>query len=163
MTIRVHQISVSNGGVPKLPVERAQITPLGLAGDSHTDSAHHGGEMRAVCLFSFEVIQALQAEGHSLLPGSTGENLTLSGLPQSEWATLTPGRRLKIGPEVTLEITKYTAPCPTITSFFVGGNSGRISQKTHPGWSRVYARVITPGEVKTGDIVTIAESDGATF
>lgn len=163
MTIRVHQVSVSNGGVPKLAVERAQITPLGLAGDQHTDIKHHGGEMRAVCLFSLEVIQLLQAEGHSLLPGSTGENLTLSGLPQAEWAALTPGRRLNIGAEVTLEITKYTAPCPTITPFFVDGNSNRISQKTHPGWSRIYARVITPGEVQKGDIVTVTESDGATL
>lgn len=163
MTIQVHQISISGGGVPKQAVEQVEITAQGLTGDKHADMQHHGGEDRAVCLFSLEVIEALQAEGHAVAPGSAGENLTLSGLSQPDWANLTPGQRLKIGPDVTLEITKYTAPCSTIASFFVEGNSNRISQKTHPGWSRLYARVVTPGEVKTGDIVTVTASDGATL
>ena len=31
--------------------------------------------------------------------------------------------------------------------------SARISQKRHAGWSRVYARVLVPGEIAAGDRV----------
>ena len=42
----------------------------------------------------------------------------------------------------------------TITSpAFRDGEYARVSQKRHPGWSRVYARVVTPGEIAPGDSV----------
>ena len=50
-----------------------------------------GGPLAALCLYSLEVIQALQAEGHSIFPGSVGENITLSHL---DWSRVTPGVRL---------------------------------------------------------------------
>ena len=53
---RVHQISISDGGVPKHAVESARITSTGIAGDRQHDTKHHGGPDRAVCLFSLEVI-----------------------------------------------------------------------------------------------------------
>ena len=34
---RVLRVNVSPGGVPKLPVERAHVGPLGLTGDAHND------------------------------------------------------------------------------------------------------------------------------
>lgn len=157
MTIHVHQISCSGGGVPKMPVNQAEITTDGLAGDLHNNLKHHGGPNRAVCLFSLEAIQALQAEGHSIAPGSAGENLTLAGLPQPEWADLLPGSRLSIGDSVELEITKYTAPCHKITQYFLDEDSSRISQEKHPGWSRLYAKVLKSGMIRAGDAVRIIE------
>ncbi len=53
---RVVQINVSDGGVPKRPIERGRVGPLGLAGDGHRDRRHHGGPDRALCLLSLEVI-----------------------------------------------------------------------------------------------------------
>lgn len=38
-------------------------------------------------------------------------------------------------------------------------NSQRISQKKHPGWSRVYARVLQVGTIKIGDSVTLKLPD----
>jgi MOSC domain-containing protein YiiM len=35
------------------------------------------------------------------------------------------------------------------------GEFVRISQKLHPGWSRVYARVLTEGEIHFGDHVEV--------
>src|SRR5438270_180214 len=104
---RVYQISVSQGGVPKLPVSEAKITTLGVVGDRQRHPDIHGGPERAVCLFSFEVIEALQVEGHPIAPGSTGENVTLAGL---DWFSLKPGDRIDIGP-ARLELVSYTAPC----------------------------------------------------
>lgn len=151
----VHQISVSNGGLPKLPVPKARITTEGVEGDRHRNTLLHGGPDRAVCLFSLEVIKALQAEGHPIEPGSSGENLTVADL---EWATLKPGDRLSIGKKVRLEIMSYTAPCRQNTCWFHDGNVARISQDHHPGWSRLYAKVVTEGLVRVGDLVTLEEA-----
>jgi MOSC domain-containing protein YiiM len=150
----LHQISVSEGGVPKLPVPEARITVDGLAGDRQRNREVHGGVDQAVCLFSLEVIEALQAEGHAIKPGSSGENLTVAGL---DWAQLTPGDRLRIGDAVVLEIVKYTAPCKYNAQWFTDGDFSRISQKKHPGWSRLYARVLAEGVVRPGDAVTLEE------
>ena len=54
-----------------------------------------------------------------------------------------------------LEITSFTSPCKTIRRSFIDGRFVRISQKVHPGWSRVYARVVTEGNVAIGDRIEI--------
>lgn len=140
--------------MPKLPVAEARLTVNGVAGDRQRNLEAHGGVDRAICLFSLEVIEALQAEGHSIRPGSSGENLTLAGL---EWAVLKPGDRLRIGEVVRLEIVKYTEPCRFNAQWFLDGNFNRINQKKHPGWSRLYARVLAEGVVRPGDRVTVEE------
>jgi MOSC domain-containing protein YiiM len=150
----LHQISVSDGGVPKLPVPEAKITAEGVAGDRQRNLEVHGGVNRAICLFSLEIIEALQAEGHTIKPGSSGENLTIAGL---DWANLKPGDRLRIGDAVLLEIVSYTSPCKFNAQWFVNGEFSRISQKLHPGWSRTYARVLAEGVVRPGDAVVLEE------
>jgi MOSC domain-containing protein YiiM len=145
---RVVQLSVSDGGVPKRGVETARVTPMGLEGDAQRNREHHGGPERAVCLFAMEAIAALRAEGHPLVPGALGENVTLEGI---DWAAVQPGTRLRLGDEVVLEITRYTAPCSNIGTAFRDGDYALVSQKRHPGRSRVYARVLTPGTVRRGD------------
>jgi MOSC domain-containing protein YiiM len=147
----LYQINVSDGGVPKLPVEHARITRHGVDGDRQRNRAVHGGEQRAVCLFSLEVIEALRTEGHVIAPGASGENLTLAGV---DWPRLQRGVRLSVG-EVRLEITSYTAPCVHNARWFRDGEFSRISQKKHPGWSRVYARVLGEGVVRQGDPVSV--------
>ena len=151
---RVVQINVSPGGVPKLPVSSARVTTDGLEGDGHRDLEHHGGPERALCLFSLEQIRALQAEGHSVTPGALGENLTLEGV---DWERVQPGAVLELGEEVRIEITRYTSPCFNIKPSFVGGDFARVSQKRHPGWSRVYAKVLQPGPIRQGDPVRLLD------
>ena len=95
-----------------------------------------------MCLFSLEVIQALRMEGHTIVPGSSGENFTLA---EVDWGRIQPGIVLQIGDSLRLEVTTYTAPCQFNAQWFTTGDYGRISQKLHPGWSRVYARVLREG------------------
>jgi MOSC domain-containing protein YiiM len=149
---RIVQLSVSNGGVPKRSVETARVTALGLDGDAHRDREHHGGPERAVCLFSMEAILELQAEGHPLVPGALGENVTVEGL---DWSAVDPGARLRLGDGVLLEITRYTTPCFNIRPAFRDGDYSRVSHKRHPGRSRVYARVISTGSLRRGDPVRL--------
>lgn len=147
----IFQINASNGGVPKHPLPSADVTAFGLTVDSQNDAEHHGGPLRALCLYSLEHILALQAEGHPIYPGAAGENVTVSGL---DWAQVVPGARLRLG-EVVVEITEYTTPCSTIRAAFRDGMFARISQRKHPGWSRVYARVKTSGTIRVADEVVL--------
>jgi MOSC domain-containing protein YiiM len=149
---RIHQINLSDGGVPKLPVHKAEATPLGLVRERQANTKHHGGPERALCLYALERITALQDEGHPISSGSTGENLTLAGL---DWTQVIPGTRLLLGDEVVVEITKYTLPCAKIAGSFIDGEVDRMAQEQHPGWSRVYAKVLVPGCLHTGDNVYI--------
>ena len=153
---QVYQVSLSDGGVPKSAVLSAQVTRDGLVGDRQRNRKYHGGPDRAVCLFSLEVIDALRAEGHSIAPGSSGENLTLAGL---DWSLIRPGDRLRIGEQVRLEMTSYTTPCRYNAQWFKGGDYERIAQETHPGWSRLYARVLHEGSVRPGDCVVLESDD----
>lgn len=147
-TGRIVQISISPGGVPKLAVPAARVTAQGVDGDAHRDREHHGGPERAVCVYSMEALRQLVAEGHAVAPGTLGENVTVEGL---DWAAIAPGARLLLGDEVLLEVTRYTSPCTNIKAAFKDGEFGRVSQKRHPGWSRVYTRVLSEGTIRPGD------------
>jgi MOSC domain-containing protein YiiM len=155
---RIVQISVSSGGVPKRPVPSARVTTLGLEGDVQRDREHHGGPDRALCLFSHDRIRALQAEGHPITPGSAGENLTIEGI---DWTRVTPGTYLRLGERVLAQVTSYTAPCLNITGSFRDREYSRVSQKRHPGNSRVYARVLREGRLASGDVVQLLTEDEA--
>lgn len=147
----LHSINISNGGVPKTPRPWVHVGIAGLDGDRQEDRRFHGGPDRAVCLYSQELIEALQGEGHSIVPGSIGENLTLFGI---DWTLMRPDVRIEIG-DALLEVTKATSPCQKIAGSFLDGDFTRVSQKVHPGWSRFYARVLREGAVTTGDRVVL--------
>lgn len=151
---RIFQINISKGGVPKLPQESAEVMPLGLSGDLHNDTEHHGGPEKAISLYSLELIEKLRREGHPIFPGSTGENLTISGL---DWSLVVAGLRLSLGDEVSIEISRYATPCQTIRDSFIDQNFNRISWRTNHGWARAYARVLQPGTISVGDIVRILD------
>jgi MOSC domain-containing protein YiiM len=153
---RIAQLSVSPGGVPKRAVDVARVSAEGLEGDLHA-YVHHGGPDRALCLFAIEQIRALVAEGHRLVPGSIGENVTLEGI---DWSVVAPGTRWRLGERVVIEVTRYTTPCTKITACFTDGDFSRVSQKHHPGWSRVYARVLSEGVIRRDDPVMILAGGG---
>lgn len=148
----VVQVSISKGGVPKLPVLEAVIREGGIEGDGHNEPDIHGGPERAVCLFAVERLESLAGEGHPIAPGTAGENITTRGI---DWDAVVPGSRFRIGEAVLLEVTRYTTPCSTIRASFKDRDSNRIHQNPHPGWSRVYAKVIEAGTVRPGDRVEL--------
>jgi MOSC domain-containing protein YiiM len=159
MTGYVYQLNCSRGGVPKLAVNEAELTPTGLVGDVQAKKLIHGGPERALSLYSLELIENLRAEGHPISPGTAGENVTVAGL---DWSRLAPGSRLRIGEEVVVEISRYANPCPTIRGSFDGGGFKRISQKLRPGESRLYARVLRAGRIAAGQTVRVLDADELT-
>jgi MOSC domain-containing protein YiiM len=112
----------------------------------------HGGPDRAVCLYSLERIRSLQAEGHPIDVGTAGENVTVEGV---DWDLVVPGAQLRLGDRVLLEIVSFTNPCKTIKASFIDGEFIRIAHKLHPGWSRVYARVLSEGQIHFGDPIEV--------
>ena len=152
---RITGLQRSNGGVPKLPVESAAVSQGGMEGDRQRNRRFHGGPDRALCLYSQELIDALGAEGHPIVRGAVGENVTIAGLP---WGRVRPGARLTLG-EVEVEVTSYTSPCENIQGAFLDGRFVRISQRVHPGWSRVYVRIGRGGTLHVGDEVRLAAAD----
>lgn len=149
MSATVVQLAISRGGVPKHAILAAEVTRAGLAGDVQKHTRFHGGPDRALCLFSLEVIERLRAEGHPVAPGSTGENVTIRGVP---WAQLDTGARLALGATVVVEITGLTDPCKQIAGSFVDRQFRRILLR---GDSRLYARVLAEGTLRPGDRVVV--------
>ncbi len=149
---RILHVNVSPGGVPKLPVPSAEVGALGLAGDAVNHPKIHGGPERAVCLFSQEVIDALRAEGHPIQPGDVGENLTVEGL---DWPALEVDAVLTVGDHLRLQLTQRVEPCRTIAGAFADRKFKRIKPSRVPDETRWYARVLTPGTVRPGDLIQV--------
>ena len=154
MSAVVHSINISTqGGVPKLPINKAQIKFEGVDGDFNkfrTEKKNSTGT-RAVTLFSLEQIEKLKSEGHAIDVGTTGENITIEGV---DWPSLEVGARMMIG-EAMIELSEPTAPCSKIGKSFIDGAFSRIDHELELGWSRWSASVIEEGQVEVGNQVII--------
>ena len=139
------------GGVPKGMVESLQVTTNGCIGDRQNDLKHHGGPSRAVCLMSTDVMEILQAEGHPIAGGTTGENLVIRGI---DWDELDVGTIL-VTQHVKLRITGDAPPCKTIKASFINGNFMALSHKKTPQQTRWYAEVIQEGMMHLGESINI--------
>jgi MOSC domain-containing protein YiiM len=117
------------------------VSGAGLCGCRHC----RAGNDRAVLLMDSETLEAL-----GLRPGQIKENITTRGLPV---AALGAGSRLAVGSGgVVLEITGPCHPCrrmDEIRDGLRGALKGRRGQN---------ARVLTGGDIRVGDPITILES-----
>lgn len=153
------QVNVSPGGLPKRPIAGGLITFTGIEGDGHAHPQIHGGPEKAILLIAMEVIEELKARGYPLFPGAMGENLTTRGI---DVRALRLGDRLRAG-AVELEITRPRGPCSQLDIY--GETLGReVYDKLvrahnpdtpHWGMSGFYTRVVSPGEVRPGDIIAV--------
>lgn len=146
----IASINRSAGGAPKIAVDRVAIGAGGLDGDRQRSRQHHGRPWQAVSLWSYEVIESLQAAGHPVRPGSAGENVTLAGL---DWSRVGPGMIVAIG-DVVLECSMWAEPCRHIAHCFSDGRWTRIHHEQGPV-SRLYASVRHGGIVQSGDPVIV--------
>ncbi|MGB1589381.1 MAG: MOSC domain-containing protein [Candidatus Poseidoniaceae archaeon] len=137
----LHGIFVSQGGVPKHSIESCMIDSCGIVNDKQENPKYHGGPERAICLLDYDVLLKLQNEGHPITPGSTGENLLISG------CEMDIGKKIFVD-EVVLEILSAASPCYKIADSFLDGEFNRFSNKKHPYDTRWYCKVISEGEIK---------------
>lgn len=139
-------------GVWKAPVDGPLLVRrLNIEGDGQGDLAGHGGEMRAVLVYQAESYRYWRKElGRDDLDfGMFGENFTVDGLPDDEVCI---GDRYRIG-EAEFEVTQ-----PRVTCYRVGMRLGEPAMASllvahhRPGF---YLRVITEGQVRAGDKITL--------
>jgi MOSC domain-containing protein YiiM len=151
MTGSVESLQSSGGGAPKVSIPLAEIGPGGVLGDVQANRRNHGRPWQALCLYSSDLIAALRHEGHPIAAGSTGENLTLSGI---DWSRMRGGLTITIG-EVVLRTSSPAAPCHKIGDSFTERHWDRIDHVERPGWARWYASVLSGGTVSPGDAVLV--------
>ena len=65
------------------------------------------------------------------------------------------GTVISIGADVTIELSAYATPCAKNAAWFVDRDFRRMLHDTNPGWSRIYATVLEPGRIRTGDQVVV--------
>ena len=142
----VAQLNAGSGGVPKAAVDAVDVGFGGVVGDVQKSRKHHGRPWQALCIWSADVIDAFNAQGHHLFPGAAGENITVRGL---HWPDVRPGVRLQLG-EVLCEVSAYAFPCKQNTAWFRDGDFMAMWAGNGPV-SRLYATVLQPGRIATGD------------
>ncbi len=143
-------------GIFKLPVQGpVRVTALGLEGDFVADTKHHGGSDQAVYIYGSADYDWWERElGQELLPGTFGENLTVSEL---ESARFSIGERLTVG-AVTLEVTAPRIPCGTFARRMGDPQFvKRFHEAETPG---LYCRVLRVGTILAGDEVTVEPFPG---
>jgi len=145
-------------GIYKIPVDSpVLITTLGLAGDEISDQEDHGGVDQAVYVYgASDYAWWAEMLRRPLLPGTFGENLTLS---EMESARFSIGDRFVLG-EAVLEVTAPRIPCSTLAARMGDpAFAKQFRQAERPG---LYCRVIREGYVQAGMPVTIQRYPGET-
>ena len=138
-------INVSKGGIPKLPMDSVRVTVNGLEGDGHNHEKHRSPS-QAVCLQDIEKLEELRKEGYPLLPGTTGENLTVRNLNVN---ALLIGTLLKFSNGVVIELTKIRKPCYVLDVIHPNLKEDII------GRCGIYAKVLEEGIIKMGETIHV--------
>jgi MOSC domain-containing protein YiiM len=142
----------------KLPVDAAMLTTTGFVPDQQADLKNHGGVNKAVCVYALEHYPYWQERlGHSLPVAAFGENLTTSGLLESEVCI---GDTFQLG-EATVQVSQPRQPC------FKLGARHNLPKLTlwvqESGLTGFYLRCLSPGLVKNGDAIICLEKHPARF
>lgn len=146
MMPRVISINISKGGIPKRPVEAVPLFIEGFKGDGHNHEKHRT-PFQAVCLQDIEKIEELSSEGYPLsVPGTTGENLTVSGLNVNQ---LPLGTVLRLSGGTEIELTKVRKPCYVLDVI-----NPKLKEDI-AGRCGMYAKVITEGIVRVGEEIEV--------
>jgi MOSC domain-containing protein YiiM len=141
---------VEETGIYKNPVhDKIKINQLGLANDVIVDTKYHGGKDQAVYLYNQEDYSWWSRKlNRDLLPGTFGENLTLSSFGTSK---LKIGDRFHIN-DIILEVTMARIPCATFAAKMKDPSFVKVFKHAkRPG---AYTRVIKGGELQVGDNAT---------
>ncbi|MEO8278832.1 MAG: MOSC domain-containing protein [Ideonella sp.] len=152
-------LRVGNGLVKSGIVKTAQAGPvevdlLGLAGDEQADPSVHGGLTKAVYAYPIEHYafwQTVRAQAGAaawdaaLPPGAVGENLTVSGLLESQvWI----GDILRFA-ECELAVSEPRYPCYKLNA--VMGFDQAVKLMTRSAWCGFYLAVRNPGRLTPGE------------
>lgn len=150
---------IETTGIYKMPVnEPVEIKSLGIDGDAICDTKNHGGVDQAIYVYGSADYEWWSNElGKEIVPGTFGENLTISEL---ECAQFNVGDYLHIG-ELILQVTSPRIPCGTFATRM--GDPQWVKKFRAGERPGLYCRVIKEGVIKAGDAVTVEKYTGETI
>ena len=142
---KIKAISVSKEkGTQKSNVPSAELKmDFGIEGDAHGGDWH-----RQVSLLAIESIDKMIAKGAKVAPGNFAENITTEGLGLT---TLEMGSKLRLGESAEIEITQFGKECHSRCAIY-----DQIGDCIMPR-EGVFAKVISPGSIKVGDVIEVAD------
>ncbi|MDR0139386.1 MOSC domain-containing protein [Metabacillus idriensis] len=141
-------------GIYKEPVEHQLfLSKTNLEGDGQADLVHHGGEDKAVCVYSFDHYSYWEdALGVQLEPGAFGENLTIRGLTEEN---VFLGDVFQFG-DAIVEVSQPRQPCFKLAmKHQVKDLPVQIQNTKFTGF---YFRVLKEGRVSKEDGLELIES-----
>jgi len=129
---------------------QVHVGPLGLAGDEHGDTQHHGGLDQALYAYAREDLDWwTERVGRELRDGGFGENVTTSGIDVS--AALI-GETWRLG-DVVVQLTAPRIPCETFKAWM--GEERWVRRFAAAGRPGAYLRVLAEGEIAAGDAIEV--------
>ncbi|OWQ83203.1 sulfurase [Roseateles aquatilis] len=146
-------------GIRKKPVGAAvAVHPLGLAGDEQADPSVHGGLSKAVYAYPaehYDFWRTVRAQAQvggwddSLPWGAMGENLSLSGLLESDaWIG-----DVLVFPGCELAVSEPRYPCFKFNAVMGFNKASKLM--TQSGWCGFYLAVRQPGTIEAGQSFTV--------
>jgi MOSC domain-containing protein YiiM len=156
---QVRQVNVKPGrpgevGLPKAPVAVLRVSATGAEGDynRYRTVDLKGDPDQALLLVTEDLLTQLNREGWPVRPGDLGENLTVTGIDESDLAA---GVRLASG-AVRLELTRPCKPCSELYTLpYVGPERGPAFLKATAGRRGWYAKVLAPGALRPSDSIAV--------
>ena len=153
-----HQGKTVSTGIFKEPITgKVNVRKLNIDGDGQADLIGHGGEMRAVYVYSFDNYAHWEKElsRNDFTMGQFGENFTVEGLLDHD---VHVGDQFKIGSSL-FEVTQPRVPCYKLAiKMQAEGFYGQILKSGRLGF---YFRVLEEGEVGAGDEIHPVKVDPA--
>ncbi len=148
---------VGHTGIDKRPQQGpVEVGTTGLAGDTISDTAVHGGPDQAVYAYSDVDADHWAAElGREIPPGAFGENLRLAGMAASDAVIGEHWQVGDLGTGPLLEVTAPRSPCATFQRHM--SEERWVKRFTEQGATGCYLRVLRPGRVGPGDPVTVVD------
>ena len=141
----VISINISDGGIPKHPIDCCEVKIDGVVGDGKTHKKHETPQ-RAISLFDKEILDQLVSEGYEIIPGSIGENFTVENLHVQ---TLQTGDQLSFEGGLLIELVEPRKPC------FVLDAIDNNLKKDIVGRCGFLARVIDESTIKNGASISV--------
>jgi MOSC domain-containing protein YiiM len=128
------------------------LEKLGFKNDDSADKRFHGGEDKAVCVYSFDHYGFWEKETTSkLFPGAFGENLTVSDLDEK---VVCLGDIFSFG-EAKLQVSLPREPCHKLNKIFNKKDMACKFNKT--GFTGFYFRVLKGGLVEAKTMLKLLE------
>src|SRR5690606_4927366 len=147
------------------------VAGVGVEGDAHSGTTvkHRSRvardpsqpNLRQVHLVHAELLDELQSQGHPVMPGSIGENVTTRGI---DLLALPQGAKLHIGAEAVVVVTGLRNPCAQLDNFSSGLTSAVLDRTADGQLVRkagVMGVVEVSGDIMAGDPITIVVPPGS--